>query len=99
MPETRSLEEAIDNQKKVVEKAKKPGFLTSEFWLAAASTLTGILLKVGLIASETSGAAQIISTLMVIAGPVVYIIARSGLKKGGVEALAHLLEVLNKDKK
>lgn len=97
--ETRSLDEAIDSQKKVLEKAKKPGFLTSEFWLAAATTLVGALVKFGILATETSGAAQIISTLMVVAGPVVYILARSGLKKGGVQALAQLLEALNKQEK
>lgn len=86
----KSLDEALDMAEELEKKARKPGFLTSEFWLAAATTLTGILVKTGVLASETTAPAQVISSLMVIAGPVAYILARSGLKKGLAEVLTHL---------
>lgn len=99
MPEVRSLDEAIESQKKVVEKAKKSGLLTTEFWAAVVTTIIGLAGKIGLFGVE-SAAAQIVSNLLVIAGPVVYIICRSGLKKEGLkEAFKWVSEVLLKDKK
>jgi len=89
-------EKFAERAEKLAKKAEKPGFLTSEFWLAAATTTVGLLIKAGILASETSGIAQAISSIMVVAGPVVYILARSGVKKGLAEVLAYLAESAKK---
>ncbi len=94
-----SLDEALARSEELVKKAEKPGFMTSEFWLAASTTAIGLLVKLSVIGSETSPVAQAVSSVMIVAGPVVYILARSGIKKGFAEVLAYLTAELNKQNK
>ena len=89
------LDKAVESSAALAKKAEKPGFLTSEFWMAAGTFAAGLLVKLGIIV-EAGPVAATIGTIAMLVGPVVYILARSGIKKGAGEALAFLLTELSK---
>lgn len=92
-----SLDDALAKSEALAKKAEKPGFLTSEFWMAAGTFAAGLLVRAGIVV-EAGPIAATIGTIGMFAGPVVYILARSGLKKGLGEALAYVLAELTKKK-
>jgi len=96
MPEIRSLDEAIDSQKKIIDKAKKPGFLTSEFWASCVGQpLIAVLGALKLLDSGSPVAAVIIGCVG-LAGPIIYTFAREGLKKAMAVAASTLVEQMSK---
>ena len=91
------LDKALESSAALARKARKPGFLTSEFWMAAGTFIAGLLVKLGVVV-EAGPVAAAVGTIGMLAGPVVYILARSGVKRGAAEALAYLAGELGKQK-
>lgn len=90
-----SEEKFVERTEKLAKKAEKSGFMTSEFWAAAATTIIGLAGKLGLFGAE-SAIAQALSSILITAGPIVYIVARCGVKKALGEIISYLAEAQKK---